>query len=62
MLLLVLYLSQPPLYCSFVYLWYSKGAINVLNEGCGCVVALSYDLYGGRFLASGGSSWKVRHY
>ena len=62
MLLLVLYLRQPPLYGTLVYLGYSKGAICVLIEGCGCVVALPYDLYGGRFLACGGSSWKVMHH
>jgi hypothetical protein len=59
MLLLILYLSHPPLYGPLGHLGYSKGAINVLVEGCGCVVTLPYDLYGGRFLASGGSSWKV---
>jgi hypothetical protein len=52
MLLLILYLSHPPLYSPLGHLGYSKGAINVLIEGCGCVATLPYDLYGGRFLAS----------
>jgi hypothetical protein len=59
MLLLILYLSHPPLNGPLGRLGYSKVFINVLIEGSGCVVTLPYNLYGGRFLASGGSSWKV---